>query len=144
MRNLLFSVVLMAVSAPIPAFAATKFLCTNRESFPGPVLFTLNVRTASLSYKTAKCPLVPMDYKPISAKYEGWKRFGSTKAGQAGCTKLGSAIADSKEKVRFEWISFSKEMQGGADGFAQFGYENIWDPGSGGTAKVFVRCRATN
>jgi hypothetical protein len=141
-RTLLVAALVAVVS---PSFGATsKFLCTNRDTFSGPVLFKLNVRSGTLSYKTASCPVTKIEYNPNSPKYEGWIRLASFAKNEAACTKFGSAVVGSKEKIRFEWISVSKEMQGGADGFAQFGYQNIWDPGAGGTAKLFVRCRATN
>ncbi len=139
--NYFLAFVLLAGSAS--AFAVpSQFLCTNRDSFPGPVLFKMTSRTASLSYQKTTCPLVKVAYKPNSSKYFGWIRWGAKD--NAACTKFGSAIRQSKVEIDFHWISVSKEMQDGADGFAQFGYQNIHDPGAGGTAKLFVRCRASN
>ncbi len=124
------------------SFAGT-FLCTNRESFNGPVLFKLTTKAGTLTYNKASCSLSKIKYNPTSPKYEGWIRLGA--GNTKGCENLGTALHDgSKEKIDFYWISVSKEMQAGNDGFAQFGYQNIWDPGAGGEAKMFVRCRTSN
>lgn len=137
------SKLLISFSLLVSTSFAGTFLCTNRDSFNGPVLFKMNTKAGTLTYNKAVCTVSKIKYNPISAKYEGWIRMGA--GNTAGCLNLGKALnSNSKEKIDFYWVSISKEMQGGADGFAQFGYQNIWDPGAGGEAKMFVRCRATN
>lgn len=138
--KVLISFTLLASSA----FAGT-FLCTNRSSFNGPVVFKMNAKTGALTYNKTACSLSKIAYNPNSPKYEGWIRMGA--GNTKGCLNFGTALhggSSSKEKIDFYWVSISKEMQAGEDGFAQFGYQNIWDPGAGGTAKLFVRCRASN
>ncbi len=134
---------LMVLSAP--SFGAvTNFLCTNRDNFNGPVQFRMTSRTASLSWNKNTCSLKPIKYNPISSKYEGWIRFGSIGNDKA-CLKFGTALLGSPtNKTDFYWISVSKELQAGQDGFAQFGFQNTADPGAGPEAKLFVRCRSVN
>jgi hypothetical protein len=135
--------IVVGMGLVVPAFGRT-FLCTNRNSFEGQVQFQLQARSGKVTYGKNSCSLKPIKYNPVSSKYEGWIRQGATHSTDAGCIKVATRLFGSgREPILFYWVSISKELQAGKDGFAQFGYQNIWDPGSGGEAKTFVRCRAT-
>lgn len=149
MNNLLvIFTFLTAILVPEQGFSENKgFRCTNSQEFRGYVYLKFSPKTGFLSFFKNPCQLKRVAYKPASEKYEGWIRFGNSSPKLPNekyhtvCTRMfGAMKIGSKELVDVHWISVSRELQANKRGFAQLGFENVWDPGSGGTAKMFLSC----
>lgn len=121
---------------------AANFLCVNKSAMNENFWLQLNGDNGALSVDRLNCPVGVIPYNPRSQKYKGWMRLAPTGLGQ--CTKIGERLfsepSDMRGDLDIHWISLSTEIQLGNDGFAQVGFANLWDPGSGGTVAANVRC----
>jgi hypothetical protein len=141
MRSTLFqAVTALSLFGAVAAQARVSMVCTNRGSFEGSVSFSFDTKKAELQRGKDICKMSRIDYKPISSKYEGWIRFGA--GNSKACERVGTDLFNNggNDSVDIHWMSVSREVQKGKDGFTQVGFQNIWDGGAGSTAKVFLRC----
>lgn len=117
--------------------------CSNRSSFgKHRVEATVGEKSLMLSFKGKTCNMPRISYRPISSKYNGWIRFG---ADENGCQSIGKAMFGLTERgnpMKIHWLSVSPEVQDGEEGFAQLGYQNDFDPGAGGTVKIYLKCHS--
>ncbi len=151
-KAILFSGVLLAsILTSSFASATTEVACWVKDFGKRPVVISFDEDKATFRYGNDSCDLIRVDYNPTSARYKGWIRFGDANPQDAKyhtvCTKVMSAFhaqsstSGSNPDIDFHWISLSTEAQTQGDGLIQLGYENIWDPGAGGTAKSMMSCR---
>lgn len=127
-----------------------KIVCFNKEYGKRPLSIELNEKTAVLSFEKMSCTLDKVDYNPVSSKYKGWIRYANKnthnlKTYSTVCKEPMSAyfnqnIKSPSEFPDMDWISVSVELQRSGKGILQLGYENLWDPGAGGTLKTMLGC----
>lgn len=127
------------------SFAAIKMTCSNKDAFgSNKMQLTIGQRFSQVTYKGESCRMTPIEYNPNSPRYKGWMRFAPDQGGSDDCAEVGRAmfgVTDIRnEPIEIHWISVSKEVQAGKEGFVQLGFQNDLDPGAGGTAKIFLRC----
>ena len=116
---------------------ASNLYCGNKNRGLRYFTVILSGEGARLSVDKIVCQMVPTPYKPRSAKYQGWIRV----APQAGdCVGFGKAVAGSAAT----FLSLSPEVARGEEGFAQLGYANVYDAGSGSELKADLRCFVKN
>lgn len=123
-------------------FAANKFVCVNKTDLKSKFEVSITRTGATLSGATTACKTSFISYRPNSPKYKDWVRVAPV-ATENGCNDFNNEVVGKPydgDTADIHWLSLSKEVQSGAEGFAQLGIQNTSDPGSGGTAKVFVRC----
>lgn len=137
MKALIFICFFLSLSA----FGKPAMVCYSRSelrNFKIPLKVVKNDEEKwILVGEETTCPMVPKSYNPYSKRYEGWIRIRPSDESDK-CRPLAQELL--AEDLNLHWLSMSREVQAGKAGFVQLGYQNIWDPGAGGTAKTWLKC----
>lgn len=121
------------------ASAAVEMKCYNKNILNGALDLVLDSQEASLGSETAVCSADYVPYKPNSPKYAGWIKIKP--AYDCGDVEHDLIKLDgNSEPSQIHFVTISKEVQNGQEGFVQLGLQNQWDPGSGGTVKSYLKC----
>ncbi len=110
----------------------------------------MTAETATFSFGDKSCTLNKVDYNPVSEKYKGWIRYNnqntydtnnySTVCKEPMAAYYNQGVKTPGEFPDMDWISVSVELQTTGQGILQLGYQNLWDPGAGGTVKAMLGC----
>lgn len=150
--GILIATILMVLTGMSSHAQAGEIACWNKQFGKRPLEISFDTQKATFSFDGHSCDLERVNYKPISATYKGWIRFGNlnpykNKIGGTACSSIMTAFHQQMKtttqdiSIDVHWVSLSTELQKTSNGRLQLGYENIWDPGSGGTVKTMLGCR---
>lgn len=142
---------LIAISLFAGVVQAKSIVCWSKDFGKRPLQITFDEASAEFSFDGKSCTLSRVAYNPVSPKYAGWIRFKNSNAydqikRQTVCQDAMASLfnqgeANPSEFPDVDWISVSTEVQSTGDGVLQLGFENLWDPGAGGTVKKMMGCR---
>lgn len=133
------------------ASADNSVACWSRESGKRPLVIHMGTTEATFSFGRQSCVLTSVPYNPVSERYKGWIRYANQNpynkvTRKTACTDVMSAFLNQNDPTSTEfpdvhWISVSSEVQQTGDGMLQLGFQNLWDPGAGGTVKTMIGCK---